>query len=220
MGKTPRNTRSTPRRISYSDFRGAIDSDACCAGDGTDATTTLGALAARCLDGIHPGQSLNELLGQADSAPVHGVWHHVLVGEILLVCLQNAGYKISEDVSEEVIERGPVIPGGCCGFVGSCGALASAASAFAILLGSTPVATDPRQQLLEFSAKLANRLAQVGGSRCCKKSSYVALEMAREQFAEVGFELPQEEFAGRCAFYRQNATCDGVKCVYFPRKSR
>ena len=206
------------RRISYQDFRSAVEADACCAGTAGDSTTDLAVLVARQTGHTEPAAALDELLSQGEGTPVHGVWHHALVGEILLLCLRNAGYSISEELIDEVVDRGRQIPGGACGFLGACGALASAASAYAILLGSTPVATEPRERLLEFSAKLAARLAEIGGSRCCKKSSYAAFEVARDGFVELGFELPEEKFEGRCRFFAQNDTCDGVECVYFPKK--
>jgi hypothetical protein len=146
------------------------------------------------------------------------VWHHALIGEILLLCLRNAGREIDEDLIDEVIDRGRQIPGGACGFIGTCGALASAASAYAVLLGSTPVATEQRERLLEFASALARRLAEIGGSRCCKKSSYAAFEVARDEFCRLGYELPEETFEGRCRFFGSNETCDGERCVYFPRE--
>jgi len=207
------------RRISFEDFRNAVDANACCAGDGGNATT-LATLAARQAEGTKPAEMLDELLSANEGTPVHGVWHHALIGEILLLCLRNAGRDIGEDLIDEVIDRGRQIAGGSCGFMGTCGALASAASAYAILLGSTPVATEQRERLLEFSAALARRLAQIGGSRCCKKSSYAAFEVARDTFARLGYELPEERFEGRCRFSASNETCDGELCVYFPRKPR
>jgi len=45
------------------------------------------------------------------------------------------------------------------------------ASAYAVPLGSIPVAIDQRARLLAFSARLAARLAEIGGSRCCKKAA-------------------------------------------------
>jgi hypothetical protein len=174
----------------------------------------------RDLTGSKPVEMLEDVLNQGEGTPVHGVWHHALVGEILLVCLRNAGHPITDDLIEEVIDRGRQIPGGSCGFLGACGALSSAASAYSILLGSTPVATDQRDKLIQFVAKLVARLAEIGGSRCCKKSSYAALEAAREEFAKLGFDLPAEELAGRCPFFASNDTCDGDVCVFFPRKRR
>ncbi len=215
--KTTKRNRKL-RRISYEDFRNAVTADACCAGDGSDSTTTLATLIVRDLIGTKPAEMLEGVLSQGEGTPVHGVWHHALVGEIILVCLRNAGHAITDDLLDEVIDRGRQIPGGSCGFLGACGALSSVASAYSILLGSTPVATDQREKLIEFAARLIARLAEIGGSRCCKKSSYAALEVARDAFAELGFDLPEEEFARRCPFFASNDTCDGAACVYFPRK--
>ena len=217
MRNASRNRRKI-RRISYEDFRNAVDANACCAGDGSDTTTTLATLITREAQGTKPAEMLEELLSRGEATPVHGVWHHVLVGEIVLRCLQNARYQIADDLIDEIIDRGRQLPGGSCGFLGTCGALSSTASAYAILLGSTPVATEQREKLIEFAAKMVARLADIGGSRCCKKSSYAALEVARDEFAELGFELPEEEFEGRCPFFASNDTCDGDACVYFPRK--
>ena len=219
MGAQGRKIREKPIRISYEEFRTAASAAACCAGTGGDTTTTLATMLARQLQGVKPAEMLEELLGGQQGTPVHGVWHHALPGEILLVCLRNAGYQIGDDLIDEVVDRGRLLPGGACGFMGVCGALNSTTSAYAILLGSTPVATAARERLLRFSSRLATRLAEIGGSRCCKKSSYVALELAQDEFAKIGFELPREEFAGRCKFFADNETCDGAECVYFPRKS-
>jgi hypothetical protein len=205
-------------RLSYEQFRSAAGDDACCAGTGGDMATTLATLMARNLTETRPAEALDDLLSQGQGTPVHSVWHHALVGELLLVCLRNAGYRISDDLIDEVLDRGRQIPGGSCGFLGTCGALSSAASAYAILLGSTPVATKPREALLAFSARLVSRLSEIGGSRCCKKSSYVALESAMDELAKLGFELPEECFEGRCRFFASNDTCDGETCPYFPRK--
>ena len=217
--KTRKRSRKI-HRISYQDFRNAVTAEACCAGDGTDTTTTLATLIVRDRQGTKPAEMLEDVLGHGEGTPVHGIWHHALVGEIILVCLRNAGHPITDDLIDEVIDRGRVIPGGSCGFLGTCGALSSAASAYAILLGSTPVAIDQREKLLEFSQKLISRLAEIGGSRCCKKSSYAAIETAVEEFARCGFELPKEEYAARCPFFASNDTCDGDACVYFPQKRR
>jgi hypothetical protein len=218
VAESTRKRRRKPIRISYEDFRTAADANACCAGDGTDTATTLATLIARDLKSTKPAEMLEDLLSPGEGNPVHGVWHHSLIGEILLIALRNAGYPIADDLIDEVIDRGRQLPGGSCGFLGACGALTSASSAYSILLGSTPVATEPRERLLAFSARLLARLVEIGGSRCCKKSSYVALETARDEFSKLGFDLPEEQFEGRCPFFASNDTCDGESCVFFPRK--
>ncbi len=138
MTTRPRRGRRKPRPISYREFRAGAAANACCAGDGSDTTTTLATIIARNAAGAKPAEMLEEVLDQGEGTPVHGVWHHSLIGEILLVCLRNAGYPITDELIDEVVDRGRQISGGSCGFMGVCGALNSAASAYAILLGSNP----------------------------------------------------------------------------------
>jgi hypothetical protein len=207
-----------PVRVSYQGFREAAVAGPCCGRTVGEMAEQLVSLARSEVKSTAPASALEELLSQTEGLPVHGLWHHSLAGEILLLCLQNAGYPIGDELIDEVVERGRLIPAGACGFLGACGALISAASAYAVLLGSTPVAAERRERLLQFHARLAARLAELGGSRCCKKSSYTALELAQDEFAKLGFELPREQFAGRCKFFADNETCDGADCVYFPQR--
>jgi hypothetical protein len=210
--------RRKPVRISYQEFREAAVAGPC--GDTTigEMAPRLTALARAKVTRTAPAAAMEELLEPMEGLPVHGFWHHALAGEVLLLCLRNAGYPIAEGLVDEVVERGWLTPAGSCGFLGPCGALVSASSAYAVLLGSTPVAADRRERLLQFHARLAARLADLGGNRCCKKSTYTALSLARDEFAKSGFALPREEFAGRCRFFADNETCDGANCEYFPRK--
>ena len=211
--------REKPIRISYKEFRETALVNPCCGQTIGDMAEQIISLARSEVKGTAPSAAFSELLSHVEGLPVHGFWHHMLPGEILLLCLRNAGYPIREELVDEAVERGRLTPPGSCGFLGPCGALMSAASAYAILLGSTPVASDRRERLLRFHSRLASRLADLGGSRCCKKSTYTALELAQDELAKLGFELPREEFAGRCRFFADNETCDGAECVYFPRKS-
>ena len=211
--------RQKPIRISYQKFREtAVANPCCCVTIGEMAERVI-ALARSEVKATVPAAAMEALLGDVEGLPVHGLWHHSLPGEVLLLCLRNAGYPIGDDLLDEVVERGRLTSPGACGFLGPCGALVSAASAYAILLGSTPVASDRRERLLQFHARLAARLAGLGGNRCCKKSTYTALELSQDEFAKLGFELPREEFAGRCKFFADNETCDGADCVYFPQRS-
>lgn len=210
--------RQKPIHISYKNFRGIAVAIPCCGWTVGQMAERVIALARSDVKGTSPAAALEDLLSAIEGLPVHGLWHHSVVGELLLICLQNAGYPIAEELVDEVVERGCLTPPGACGFLGSCGALVSAATAYAILLGSTPVAAERRERLLQFHARLAARLAGLGGSRCCKKSAYTALELAQDEFAKFGFELPREEFVGRCKFFADNETCDGAECVYFPQR--
>lgn len=209
------STKQKPVRINYDEFQRSALAGPCSGQTIGEMAEYLVGLAPRVIEGTSPAAAFEALLDQVRGLPVHGFWHHTLPGEVLLLCLQQAGYAISDELIEEMIARGRLSPPGTCGFLGPCGALTSVSAAHAIVLGSTPVAADRREQVLRFHARLAARLAELGGSRCCKKSSYVALELGREEFAKLGFELPRETFAGRCQFSADNESCDGADCVYF-----
>ncbi len=211
--------RQKPIRIPYQEFRETALANPCCGRTIGDMAEQLALLARTGVKGTAPAAAFEELVGHIENLPVHGFWHHMLPGQILLLCLRNAGVPIQEELVDEVVERGRLTPPGSCGFLGPCGALVSAALAYAVLLGSTPVASDRRGRLLQFHARLASRLAGLGGSRCCKKSTYTALELAQQELAKLGCELPREEFSGRCRFFADNETCDGADCVYFPQRS-
>jgi hypothetical protein len=211
--------RQKPIRISYQEFRETALANPCCGRTIGDMAEQLALLARTGVKGTAPAAAFEELVGQVENLPVHGFWHHMLPGQILLLCLRNAGAPIQEELVDEVVERGRLTPPGSCAFLGPCGALVSVASACAVLLGSTPVASDRRERLLRFHSRLAARLADLGGNRCCKKSTYTALELAQQELAKLGYQLAREEFAGRCQFFADNETCDGADCVYFPRKS-
>lgn len=204
------------RHHSFEEFLSGDHSDSACVCSGGEAITELGSMAVKEMPGLKPAALLEELFTVNEGAPVHGVWHHVVVGEALLVCLKNSRYQITDELIDEVIYRGRQIPGGACGFLGVCGALVSAASAYAILLSSTPTADRMRPKALALSGELHQRLAELGGSRCCKKSTYMALDLAQQAMARDRFYLAKEKLEGRCLFHQNNETCDGAACPYYP----
>lgn len=210
--------RRKPTHISYDEFREAALANSCCGQTIGSMAEHIVCLARDTIKNASPVYAFEELLSQIEGLPVHGFWHHMLPGQVLLSCLQNAGYQIAQELIDEAIERGRLTPPGSCGFLGPCGALVSATAAYSILLGSTPVATDRREKILKFYSQVAAQLAHLDGNRCCKKSSYVAFEVACEEFSKIGFDLPKEYFHGRCRYFSMNETCDGDTCVYFPTR--
>jgi hypothetical protein len=163
-----------------------------------------------------PAAAFDELLAGRDGFPVHGNYHHSVTGVLLLTCLRNAGYPISEEMLDDVEARGCLSPPGACAFVGTCGAISSVTAALAILLGATPFTSTPRNRLLEAAARLQARLAAAGGSRCCKKSSFIAILAGIEELARLGYSLPAERVEGHCRYFADNRTCDGAACPFFP----
>lgn len=84
-----------------------------------------------------------EILDHLMSLPfchMHGPEHHTLVGVALLTAYCNAGGEIKLLTAlKEMMARGRKVPGGTCGFWGSCGAAISTGMCMSILSGATPL---------------------------------------------------------------------------------
>ena len=79
--------------------------------------------------------------------------------------------------------RGKQVPGGACGFWGACGAGVSAGQFMAIATQSTPLAKEPWGLSNQMTSKALGSIGEVGGPRCCKRDSYLAI-LAAIDFAK------------------------------------
>ncbi len=152
----------------------------------------------------------------SEKLPVHGPWHHGLVGGILITSLRNNEYDFSEKDIQEALERGLMVPGGSCGFHGACGAGTGLGTAVSIAARSNPFHDENRTKALQANSEAYKRIAELGGPRCCPLSTYTTLNLAGDIFREMDYELPISKVKGRCKFYKENGQCHGVDCPYFP----
>ncbi len=152
----------------------------------------------------------------SENIPIHGPWHHGLIGGILITSLRNNEYDFSEEDIQEALERGLMIPGGSCGFHGSCGAGTGLGLAVSIVTESTPFHDEPRTKALRANSEAYKRIAELGGPRCCTLSTYTTLDLSEEIFREMDYEIPISEVEGRCEVYKKNDECHGIDCPYFP----
>ena len=108
--------------------------------------------------------------------PVHGPEHHALVPGIILGAWKARGGTISRQDILTGIDRGSNVPGGVCGFWGSCGAAIGAGIAFSVILEATPVTPSARQIAQSVTAAVLTRIASLKAGRCCQRESYLALK--------------------------------------------
>lgn len=147
----------------------------------------------------------------------NGPEHHTLVGAALLTAYRNAGGTV--DLGKALAElrtRSLNVPGGTCGFWGTCGAAVSAGMYMSIVLGSTPMTREPWAQTTRLTARILDRLADVGGPRCCKRTSFTAIKTAAEYTDElqgVRMNLPERIV---CTHFARNQECLRGECPYFP----
>jgi len=147
---------------------------------------------------------------------MHGPEHHVLIGSALLTAYHNCGGKIDLPESLEIMrQRGSQVPGGICGFWGTCGAGVSAGIFMSIITGSSPLAgTGWRLSNLLTSQCLKN-IAQSGGPRCCKRGGFLAIQTAVSFVAEhfnIKMEIPEKPV---CSFSQRNKECIKKQCPFY-----
>lgn len=157
---------------------------------------------------------------QTDYINIHGPEHHILDGSCFLTAMHNAGVKFDlEAALDEMIVRGQKMPGAICGQWGVCGSSASVGAALAILHETGPLSNNQYyKDNLNYVSKALEKIAQVGGPRCCKRNAFLslltAIDFVKEQY---GVKLETHEVS--CIFSEENAQCLKTKCPFFAQKN-
>ena len=151
---------------------------------------------------------------------MHGPEHHVMVGAALLTAYKNAGGKLDlESALREMYSRGKAVPGGACGFWGACGAGISAGQFLAIATASTPLAREPWGLSNQMTARALDSIGKVGGPRCCKRDSWLAVQAAVDFVREhLGVEM--QHSVPVCSYSARNSQCIGKRCPFSAAKQR
>ena len=149
---------------------------------------------------------------------MHGPEHHIIVPCVLLAAYRNSGGEINlARALEEAITRGKQIPGGVCGFWGVCGAAAGAGVYASIVTGSNPLNSKAWHLPQMLSSRCLEKIAEIGGPRCCKRTSHVAIyEAIRFTEERLGITIPKEEF--NCTYSDRNTECLNSRCPYFTKE--
>jgi hypothetical protein len=151
---------------------------------------------------------------------LHGPEHHFLVPAALAAAHANARGTPAEKARllAEARRRSDPVAGGFCGFQGACGAAVGVGIYVSLATGATPLATEGWALANGATAAALGALARVGGPRCCKRTSFLAL-LAGVRFArtQLGVELGGRGAA--CEHAQQNAECIRARCPFYPRSA-
>ncbi len=159
---------------------------------------------------IHILQKLMAL----DFCHMHGPEHHVMVGSALLTSYKNAGGEIDlEKALVEMQSRGKKVPGGACGFWGACGAGISAGMFVSIITGATPLANESWGLSTKMTSAALGAIGEVGGPRCCKRDSYLAITQA-VKFVQENFGVEMELDEIKCTHSALNNQCIKERCPF------
>lgn len=168
-----------------------------------------------CLDEISADPvRIMETLMNLDFCHMHGPEHHVMVGSALLTAYKNAGGELElEKALMEMQSRGKSVPGGACGFWGACGAGISAGMFASIITKATPLSKEAWGISNRMTAAALQKIGEVGGPRCCKRDSYLAILAAIEFVREnMGIEMEQQKIV--CHRFTMNNQCIGNRCPF------
>lgn len=151
--------------------------------------------------------------------PMHGPEHHALVPAVILTTYRNLGGTVGDEQLATVIKRGFKIPGGFCGFAGTCGAAVGVGIAFAALIGSSPVKAAERETSLRVTQAVLGALAEQKAARCCQRDSWVALVAAAELSVKLLDRPLRAEARWTCEQHERNKQCPGDSCPLFPEEA-
>ena len=154
-----------------------------------------------------------------------------MVGAALLTAYYSAGGQIGgaepdgkqagmslEEALHEMMRRGREVPGGACGFWGACGVGISTGMFMSIITGSTPLQTDAWGLSNQMTAAVLAKIGEVGGPRCCKRDSYLAMEAA-VRFCRERLGVTMDWTKPVCSRSRQNNQCIGRRCPFSPARA-
>ena len=147
---------------------------------------------------------------------MHGPEHHTIVGACLLTAYRNAGGQIDlADALWKMQTRGQQIPGGVCGFWGACGAAISSGIFLSIVTGATPLAGKEWGLSNQMTAASLSAIGTVGGPRCCKRNSYLAMKEAVGFVRDhLGIEMELSPIV--CGHFQKNNQCLKDNCPFHP----
>lgn len=154
-----------------------------------------------------------------ENVHLHGPEHHSIVPCVLLTAYRNCGGKLDYDrLLPEAWKRGQKIPGGSCGYLGVCGAAAGAGIFASIVSGATPLNGEAWAVSQKLTAACLEANAAIGGPRCCKRTTRLAVEQAAA-FSEREFGVAMPVSRPVCAYPAQNHECIRERCPFFPRQT-
>ena len=150
---------------------------------------------------------------------MYGPEHHVLTPAVIITVLRNNnitkpnGELITLFDIKEAIRRASKIPGGYCGFYGSCGAGMGTGIAISVYTNATPSTNKNRSLANLMTSRSLNCIAD-NLEHCCKRSVKISI-METLKFLKEKFNINLNFCQKKCAFSILNEKCEKVSCPMF-----
>jgi len=145
------------------------------------------------------------------SVKMHGPEHHFLVPAVLLSVYYNKTQNSSEKIEKITLarKRAETVPGGSCGFHGTCGAAVGTGIFMSLISNATPLSKNEWQRANKLTAESLLSIAEHGGPRCCKRDTFLALDTVVKN---LNWESNTDV---KCEFFALNKECLKENCSYF-----
>lgn len=152
--------------------------------------------------------------------PMHCPQHHYLIPAAMLTAARKvqAGSleELRDDLTEAMMRAKNVLPA-FCGLYGSCGTAVGLGIYTSILLNADQYSIHSWALVNRIAGECLLKIAEIDGPRCCKRNSYIALQVGELFSKEVlGLDLGTSEHI-QCSFYEKNASeCKKQACPFYP----
>jgi hypothetical protein len=150
--------------------------------------------------------------------PMHDYSHHYLVPAVLLTAFRKKEPVGSDSFTEEletIKKRSHSVLPAYCGSHGACGAAVGVGIFFSVITKTTPLSKKTWSLCNSATAGSLKEMADIGGPRCCKRNSFVAIRYAAKKIQEeFGCDLscPEET---ECSFSKYNLECLKKDCPFY-----
>jgi hypothetical protein len=161
------------------------------------------------------------ILMRNQQVKMHGPEHHFLVPAVLLTTYYNTqkDQKNKKQKIREARSKSSKILGGFCGSHGDCGAAVGTGIFISLVTDSTPLSTKEWKLSNLMTARSLLTIANHGGPRCCKRTTFLAINEAVD-FLKENFGITMKiNRKLACEFTDLNKECLKKKCPYYPRVS-
>jgi len=157
------------------------------------------------------------LLMKHPAIPVHGSENHLVTAYSLLAALRNSGaVPVGKSEFHKANQRVKRAFHGICGSWGVCGCAIAAGAVASIITGANYLSDKERSLALIVASKTLEEIAQIGGPRCCKAATYVAIRVAVEFFKhELAIPIRTSTDPKPCIFSKLNTECLRGRCPYY-----
>lgn len=161
--------------------------------------------------------ALARQLMETPGLPMHCSVHHFIVPATLLTLYhkqQGHGQASLEADLAEAESRAKKVPGGVCGFFGSCGAAVGLGIFFSLATDTSPCSRKTWGWANAATGQALLAFAAHGGPRCCKRAVYLSLESGRQLVLEkLGTDIGAKAIG--CTFHKQNPDCLQSACPLY-----